>query len=125
MAANVRYSQRVSNIAREKSYGMVKIAYDGRFLLSDDDKVAVSVEGPASKAKFELVREFLQKFMEIPNEPKSSSPQPHKERTMEPIESDLLAAIIDFLQNVDRMYEDTDAPLGIEARELLKRIGTE
>lgn len=70
MAASTRYSQRIRNIAREKSFGMIKLAFDGRFLPLDDDKVAISMEGPVSKEKFDMVREFLQKLMLIPNEPK-------------------------------------------------------
>lgn len=41
---------------------------------------------------------------------------------MEPIDSNLFADIIDFLKRLDDQYEDTDAPTGVKARELLKRI---
>ena len=73
MSAGTRYSQRIQNIAREKSYGMVKLAYDGRFLPSDEDKVSVSMEGPASPEKFELIRKFLWAFSELPNDSASDA----------------------------------------------------
>ena len=70
MSAGVRFSQRVANIAREKRFGMIKLAWDGRFMPDDEDKFAISIEGPASKEKIEMMREFMQKIQSIPNEPK-------------------------------------------------------
>lgn len=74
-----RYSQKIRNIAKEKSYGMVKISIDGRFMPLDEDKVGVDIEGPMSKYKFDLVREFLWKITEMPNEPAAPVAQKEQE----------------------------------------------
>ena len=64
MSDQIRFSQRVKNLARERKGGMIRMAWSGEFVEDGDAKgCAMSTEGPCTKAELDEFREIFSKWV--------------------------------------------------------------